>query len=67
MTASPKSATPTEAAYKAWLGNPIMIAAVSALPDKTLHSLLDSILYATFCEGAKYATDRCADAGHGER
>ncbi len=60
--------TPTELAAETWMNHPICLQAITELGIKMAHlKLLQSLLYATFSEGARYATERCVDAGHGEK
>ncbi len=58
--------TPTEIAAAVWMQHPLVIEAQKKIKEGSFQ-ILDSLLFATFAEGAKYATQRCADAGHGER
>lgn len=58
--------TQTEIAAVKWLKNPFVIeTCVKIAENKTQMALLEALLNLTFMEGAKYATQRCADAGHG--
>ena len=61
MTRKPNE---SEKACAAWLLHPLVIEASAKIAETGTISILNSLLMATFIEGAKYATQRCDDAGH---
>ena len=55
--------TETEEAFERFRGgNPLVATALAHITAD--RSLVRALLWATFAEGARYATDRCAAAGH---